>query len=728
MLNTRITRRQFIKAAAASGAMIAVGGGLFGLLRARPAETNTRGREGEVPKLVPTVCGMCDVGCGVLAYVQGNRLLKIEGNYNHSQSLGRICPRGAAGVKLQYSRQRLRSPLKRVGDRKFSPISWEQALTEIGAKLKSFKHNYGAESLAWLHHPHLSDMWDQQFMRAFGSPNIFTQAAKHESSRKRACEFTLGGTPIPDFANSRYILIMGYDPAEDMFVRRLGALMEAKEKGAHLVICDPRMGPTATQAHEWLPIRPGTEGALLMALIHVVIREELYDSGFVSHHTLGFEELRSAASDTTPAWASLITGIPTANIEALAWGLSLARPSSIVDTGFQGPSYELYANTLQASRAALALNTLMGNYGAMGGLLMSPATVGGEFRLPPTPSIDRERADGAGSATYPLATQSAGMAQLLPDVILSEQPYPIRALIVNHHNPALSLPDSKRVRRALQKLDLLVAIDVQGTETTDLAHYILPESTYLERYDPVSISKSPVYELALRQPVVERMYDTRAAHEVIDGLAQATGLGEYFGFTVHDVLKSQIAVTGMSFDHMAQVGVWRNTESADYGAPTFRTPSGKIELHSESLKAAGVNPLPAYQPPRVQPSSNSFRLLHGREALHTGTSTQNNPWLNALSSRNALWLNRARADRLGIADGSTVRVSSNAGQLEVRVRVTECIHPEAVFLVHGYGHTASMQRLSNGKGANPNSVIAAQAEPLTGTMSLNETIVTVEQA
>lgn len=728
MTKFTLSRRTFLKSAGAAGALVAVGGGVASLLdRNLTTADGFEGRQSETPRLVPTVCEMCDARCGVLAYVAGGRLIKLEGNYNHSHSLGRICARGVAGLKLLYSPQRLKFPMKRTPEGKFERLTWEKAFAEIGERLKAIRREAGAESLAWAYHAHLSQMWDQQFMRAFGSPNVFTQASKHDLSRTIACNHMLGQVPVADYANSEYIMILGYDPAESIFVSELKAIMEAKEKGARVVSVDPRLGQIAAQSHEWVPIKPGTEIALLLAMVNVVINENLYDSHFVTRYTIGFDSLKSTLSDATPGWASLITGIPADSIQRLARELAASRPACVVDIGFHSTVNEQYSNSLGMARAALSLNALLGNVGSKGGLLAPALNPAGKFQPPPTPAITVKRADGAGGAEYPLASASDGIVQLLPEIILSGKPYPIRGLVVNHHNPVLSLPNTGKVVQALKKLDLLVVIDVQWSETAELAHYILPESSYLERYDPLAGSQLLLPEVALRQPVVKPLYDTKPAYEIVAGMAEAAGLGQYFNFTIDDVLRAQLLPTRMTLERLERGSVWRQSETVEYGVPRFHTESGKIEFYCDRLFKAGLDPISTYQPPREVPDGHAFRLVRGDEALHNGSSTQNNAWLNALSPDNRLWINESRAVRLDIRDGSWVRVKSTSGEVRAKARVTEGIRPEAVFLVHGFGHTAAMQKFARGKGVNDNRLTNDTAEPVSGSAALNETIVTVEK-
>ena len=720
MAATGLTRRDFVKGVGVAGALAAGGWKVFDWQPVAASRT-------ELPQLIPTVCGMCDVQCGAIAYVKDGKLLKMEGNYNHTHSLGRICGRGSAAVKLLYDPDRLKWPLKRVAPGKFERISWDQAWKEIAAKLQEVKAVYGPQALAWARRPQPTDLWDQQFMKAFGSPNLFGDAAIGYASRDLACQLTVGRVPFSDLRNSRFIISFGRNFAESIFVSDLQALMEAKEKGAKIVVVDPRLSNTAAKATEWVPIRPGTDGALILAMMHVIVKDRLYDAGFVDKYVVGFSELSDYVSDKTPAWAASVCDIPADTIERLARDFAAAKPNCCVDPGWHSAWGAHYTNSVQTARAALTLNALVGSYGANGGLLFSAEPPYSTFQPPVTPPTTTPRADGAGTR-LPLAPTD-GILQELPDIILSGNPYPIRALIVNHMNVAHNLPQPAKFKDAAEKLDLLVAIDVQMSETAELAHYVLPESTFLERYDPIANSNRGITEIALRQPVVKPMYDTKPAYDIITGLALAAGLGRHFSFSIRDVIEATTVPLGLGWADLLKQGLWRDDRGAMYRPPVFATPSGKVEVYSRRLKDAGFNPLPAFEPPMVSPPKGDFfRLLHGRDAVHTGTSTQNNAYLSSLKPENELWVNRSRAARLGVNDGDWVMVKSEAGEVKARARVTEGIHPEAVYLAHGFGHTVKAQRHSYQKGVNDSALIVKRTDPISAAANLNETIVQVRRA
>lgn len=729
MRTPAITRRRFIAGLTTVTAAAAAGGAAVVTVCAQPSAERASETH-DIPRLIPTVCGMCDAQCGLIAYARGDRLEKLEGNRSHTHSFGRICARGSAGVKLLYDPDRLRQPLKRVGEGKFEPVSWEQAFSEIGAALTKIRAEHGPQSLAWVRHPDACDDWDRQFAAAFGTPNLFSCSSLSQGARTIASRATLGWVPVPDFGSMRFVMVFGRNHGESIFPADLYGLMTAKEKGARVVVVDPRVSQTAAQATEWLSIRPGSDGALLLALMHVLVNENLHDQAFVESYVDGFAELREYLSDKTPGWAATETDISQSTIIRLAREMAAARPFAAVDPGCRAPWGSLYANSLNTARAALVLNGLLGAYGN-GGTLKRPlaqAEGNGRFTPPATPAITAPRVDGA-SLEPALLSPGEGRVHALPEAILTGQPYPIKAMVVRHSNPALSWPNTKKVVEALSKLDLLVVVDVLPSDTTMLAHYILPESTYLERADPPVFSRGEPAEVAVRQPVVQPLYDTKSPADIITGLAGAAGLGQYLSFTVDDVAAARIEGLAVDRERLQAFGVWHAEANSQPDSPLFGTPSGKIEIKSDRLGAAGFDTLPEYHPTLVRPqAANEFRLLNGRISYHTGSATQNNAWLHERAKDNPLYINRERALRLDIDDGDMVFVRSEVGELRVRARVTEGIHPHAVFLAHGFGARNPGLHLAAGSGVNDNELIPDRLDAAFASAAVCETIVTVSKS
>ncbi|GAV24165.1 molybdopterin oxidoreductase [Carboxydothermus islandicus] len=715
----KLTRRSFLKASAATGALAALSGGVMSFERwaAKAAET------GDV-KLVPSICEMCGTKCGIIVKVKNGRVVKIEGNKEHPNGKGKICARGNAGMKLLYDPDRLKQPLKKEGD-KFVPISWEQAFKEIGEKLKEIKAKYGPEALVWSTHPELAYDYEVIFNLAFGSPNLTSHAPTCYSPRNVAYKAMYGEVPTVDYGNVKYYISCGRNLVEGINVSQVLGIMKAKEKGAKLIALDPRYSNFAALASEWVPIRPGTDLAFLLAMIHLIIKNEWYDKEFVKNYTIGFEEVAAEVEKYTPKWAEEITGIPAATIERITEEFAKAKPAAVVDPGWH---VSRYMNSTEMLRAGAVINALMGNLGMKGGLKFPKYKFTKvEEREGLWPKLEKPKAkrfDGAGGEKWPLA-KGLGMIQMLPEHILSGQPYPIKAYIANHHNPVRSAGNSEKWIEALKQLELVVVIDVQMSETAMMAHYVLPESTYLERFDPPQIAGNAV---ALRQPAVEPLHNTMGVDDIIKELAHEAGIGQYFNFTLEQFSDQMLKPFNITFKQLMEKGVIALDDGkTEYKVPEIKTDSGKIELASGAFEKAGAKRVPTWKPPGVTEGNGKLRFLHGHTAVHTHTSTFNNEYLHALMPENVLWINTRTAEKLGIKNGDLVEVKSDYGKVTIKAKVTEAIHPDAVYMVHGFGGFSPYQKKAYKKGASTSFIIPCHVEPVSGAAADCEVLVEVRK-
>ncbi len=331
-----------------------------------------------------------------------------------------------------------------------------------------------------------------------------------------------------------------------------------------------------------------------------------------------------------------------------------------------------------------------------------------------------ERFDGAGT-TYPL---SLGSLQAIPLAIESGKPYPLKAAIFFRVNPLKSAGQSSRWEAALQKLDLVVAIDTQMSETAMYAHYVLPESHYLERMDAVSVAGDTI---SVRQPVIKPLYDTKSGYEIIQALARATGIGEYFNFTIEAYNEALVSPTGWGLSKIREEGVIRvSATPADY--TQMPTRSGKAELTHEVFATSGGHKVVTWVPPKTQPEGERLRLLHGHVAVHTNGYTQNVPALHALMPENELWIHPTAARARRIKTGDRVEVANEFGSERLKAKVTEGIRPDCVWMCHGFGTRAPEQRLAFGRGANDSALYPIMVTPVAGALGQGDATVTVRKA
>ena len=690
-------------------------------------------------KTVYSLCFMCSVRCPIQVTVKDGQVTFIEGNPKVAGIEGSLCPRGAAGIALLYDSQRLQYPLIRTGERgsgQFRKAGWDEALDYIADKLKAVITKHGSRSVALTERTNLATHVSKTFMKAIGSPNHFTHDALCKGSVNTACRSLFGLTDAQigiDYKNARHIVMYGRNLLEAIAVKEVNGLMDALAAGAKLTYIDPRVSITATKAHRYWMIRPGTDLALNYALIHVILKERLHDAEFVERWVLGLSELQDFVQPYTPEWAEKETGIPAAEIVALAREMSKDKPSVIFHFGYRGAHH---ANEIYLRRSIMILNTLMGSIETKGGFFFKkgPGEVGKKPARKLTeqkfPEIKAARLDKVGTKDLPLPDPDHGVPQMLPQAILNEDPYPIKALLVYRFEPLGSIPDSTLTKKALDKLDLIVTVDVNASDTAWYSDVVLPESVYLERTDCIQQANGQKPQMFLRRQAVPPRYDTRDWAVIAKQIGERMGIGQYFPYRdTEELVRWQLDGTGFTLEDFDKSGfvaytdkqiLWERKEGLK-----LKTPSKKIELRSSLLEAAGFPSFPAYAPMPVL-ANGDFRLITGRNALHTHVSTQNNPYLNELLPENVLWINTKRAAALSIKNGDLVTVASPQGSGTIKAFVTDFIHPEAVFMLHGFGHENKLATRSYNKGVSDALLQANITDKVGGSPALHDTIVTVK--
>ena len=690
-------------------------------------------------KEVYSLCFMCSVRCPIKVVVKDGQVKWIEGNPHVAGMEGSLCPRGAAGISSLYDDQRVKSPLIRVGERgsgHWRKVGWSEALDYTADKLKNIIEKHGAHSVVLAERTQLATHVSKTFLKAIKSPNHFTHDALCKGSVNTACRSLFGYTDAQmstDYKNTRNIVLYGRNLFEAIEVKAVNSMMEALEKGAKLTYIDPRVTVTATKAHRYLMIRPGTDLALNYALIHVILKENLYDAEYVDKWVLGLRELQDFVNEYTPEWAEKETGIPAATIVELAREVAEDKPSVIFHFGYRGASH---TNEIYMRRSIMILNALLGSIEAKGGFFFKkgPGEVGGKPARKLTeqkfPKIEAPRFDKVGTPDFPLPDPDHGVGQMLPHAILNNDPYPIKALIAFRFDPLMSIPDTNLTKKALEKLDLIVAIDINYSDIAWYADVILPESNYLERTDCIQQANGLKPQMFLRKQAVTPRHDTLEGAMILKQIGERLGIGKFFPYeSMEELVAWQLEGTGFTMADFEKKGFVAYGKDQIFwdrkSGIKFKTPSGKIEFKSSLLEKAGFESFPAYTP-MPSPPEGGFRLVVGRNALHTHVSTQNNPYLNELCSENVLWINGDRAAKLGISDGAMVEVASKVGSGRIRAKVTDLIHPEAVFMLHGFGHESERAVRSYKKGVSDAVLQENISDKIGGSPALHDTFVTVK--
>jgi thiosulfate reductase/polysulfide reductase chain A len=724
-----VSRRRFLQISGATAGLAAVGtaaGGLAGTtLTGEPAERGVR--------KVPTFCDVCFWKCGAIAHVRDGRLWKIEGNPEDPLSRGRLCPRGTGGVGAHFDPDRLRYPLVRRqkrGQEEWTQVTWDEALNRVADRLQTIKARYGPEAVALFSHG-IGGTFLKHTLKAFGTPNIAAPSfAQCRGPRDVGFSLTFGedvGSPErTDIRNARCLVLIGSHLGENMHNTQAQEFAEAVGAGAAIIVVDPRFSVAASKANDYLPIRPGTDLALLLAWMNVIVGEGLYDKEYVAAHGFGFDAFKSEIAGHTPEWAYPETGIDPQVIRGTAREMARCRPATLIHPGRHAT---WYGDDTQRSRAIALLNALMGSWGRRGGFWAPAQMEIPVYPYPPYPESARGTVNP--KSKYPFATEPITTA--IREATITGEPYPVKGWCVYATNLMQALPNEAETIRAIQALDLLVVVDVVPSEIAGWADVVLPEATYLERYDELNVEWFREPFVALRQPVVHAPHDQKPNWWIARTLARKLGLGAYYPWeTIEQYLQTRLNGGGISFKELKQKGVIRGAKQPvffDEGLePAFATPSGKIEFYSVQLREAGFDAVPKYTRP-IQPPEGAFRLIFGRAPVHSFGRTQSNPLLHEMMPENEVWMHGAVAARLGFATGDYVRLKNQDGVVSNRVKVkaTERIRPDCVYLVHGFGHTSRMLTRALGKGASDAQLITrVQPDPLMGGTGMNVNFVTIE--
>ena len=725
-----LSRRRFLKISA--GSIAALGAAGYGM-SAWGRRAAAAGEQGE--RRVATFCDICFWKCGAIATVKDGKLWKIEGNPLDPLSRGRLCPRGSGGIGAHSDPDRLRSPLIRVserGEEKWKEVTWDEALDYVAARMNRIKAEHGPESVALFSHG-IGGNFFKHTLKAFGSPNSAAPSfAQCRGPRDTGFELTFGdglGSPErTDIENARCLVLIGSHLGENMHNTQVQEFASAVHKGATVIVADPRFSVAASKAKHYLPIKPGTDLALLLAWMNTLVAEKLYDADYVGAHGHGFEQFCAAIAECTPEWAAGETGLSPEAIRETAREMARHRPATLVHPGRR---VNWYGDDSQRSRAIALLNALLGSWGRKGGFYTPSIFAMPDYPYPDYPEAARPKVDNP-DHKYPFARETITTG--IREATLTGKPYPIKGWFVYATNLLQCLPSQEETIAAIKNLDLLVVVDVVPSEICGWADVVLPESTYLERFDDLHVGPFKEPFVGLRQPVVEAPHDQKPNWWIAKRLAEKLGLGAYYPWNdIEEFLAWRVKEAGLDYAELKQKGIALGEREPLYfedGAPAeFDTPSGKIEFYSEQLAEAGFDPVPRYQPQPAGPAG-AYRLLFGRAPVHTFSRTQTNPILMQVMSENEVWLNVAEARRRNLKNGDRVRLRNQDGVLSnaVKIKATNRIRPDCIYMAHGFGHTAKGLRRAFGQGASTSGLVTRYTvDPLMGGTAMNVNFVTLEK-
>jgi thiosulfate reductase/polysulfide reductase chain A len=764
----KYSRRSFLKwSSTLASAAIASGllwDGNMGLFREASAQEMFL-KEGE---WIYSNCNMCGGQCGIKVKVVNGKAVKIEGIanpnnianisanyekvvndlgalYNDKDAAGRICSKGNSGLRSLYDPDRLKTPMVRIGPRgggRWKPITWDAAVAAVALNLQKIKDKYGAESLAWFSEDHSFTNIQKDFCQMYGTPNYHNHSNLCDVARKASFKLLMGNErPLADFEDSSYILVFGWNMlGATKFIHLPGIWNRARAKGAKTVYVDPFCSQTGARADEWVPIRPGTDGAMALAMGHVLIKKNLINKGFIDEWCVGYDEYAKYVADKTPEWAESLTSVPAKVIERIAKeiGETAAAGKPVCIDVWSGPGH--HTNATLGGYAITILSALLGMIDKPGAM-MEPDRAGTKHHDLDVdlPSLKKPRVDGKGTK-YILGHSSGIYVETREVVLTGKSTTPDsgvpKAGVFVFQNFVMSVPNTQKNIEFLKKFEYVVVQDTHMSETADLADMVIPGSVYLERYDFTGYWVTfPV--LGLRQPVVKSVINGLTEVEFWMAVMKKMGMKDKKGYAPSDMSydayyadeygptnyakqqdwetfkKSTLAILGKTsyekFRKEVQVpeggtvdektGVVMDKPDKDgkskgvgvkMGDKIFRgfdTPSRKLELASNLLKKAKFSGLPEYSDPEDKPSTDfPLYLVNFKQNEHTHSRTFNNVYLMEMKPDNPLLINSATAEKLGLKDGDAVWIESPYAKDKSTVQITERIHPEVVALQHGYGH------------------------------------------
>lgn len=729
----------------------------------RQSGFSLKSKSGNDLKAVPTSCLQCVAICGVIGYVEEGRIVKIEGNPECPNNRGKICAKGQAGMNQVYDPDRILYPLKRVGKRgegKWKRVTWDEAYAEIVPKLKElrdagkpeeFMFHYGRSRAKWVITP---------FTDSFGTKTVGNHTSICEVGKWTGQELTWGKHyDINDVANSKYILNFGTNvleahTAHSFFAQRL---IEAKTKGVKIVTFDVRLSNTATMSDLWVPIKPGTDAAVILAMTNVILKNDLHDAAFIKKWTNAtVAQLKAHYAQYTPEWAEKIAGVKASLIEKIAIEFATNKPSTIITyRGFVG-----HYNGAMNERVAKALDAVVGNINVKGGTNKGVTGKWASSDAPkPSSATKKLKIIDGENIAFPTHHVNHKVFEMIKE---GKHGRP-KVYMTYTYNPVYVTGNCKEnieVMKDEKLMPYIIAVDTNMSETTELADIILPDATYLERWDPETPqSYEMIPFIQLRQPVVKPLGETKAFQDVCMELGRKIGGGmeKYFPYeNSEEYMKSACSktsglkdVAGGGFEHMKQKGVFIQSTTKKYNVhetkledsalegtiidkktgtifkgkegdkyesykdyvgiqidgvnykgfvPDKIAISGKMEIDSKFMKDKGFPNLPTYIPvPEHQNMSDDELILTSFKVnVQIHSRSVNCKYLTEIYHDNPAWINPKTAAKFGIRDGDKIKVKSEINEITTTANVTECVHPEVIAIAFHCGHWA-YGRYASGK-------------------------------
>ncbi|HUV49906.1 MAG TPA: molybdopterin-dependent oxidoreductase [Anaerolineae bacterium] len=738
-------RRKFIKAMGLFGLTLgtaSIAGGMTDL-----AEANTfppmQGKL-DFDETVYTTCDICMIRCPMKVYKKGDKAVFLEGNPADPFNKGSLCPKGKAALGFLNNPDRLLYPMKRTNPEEkgfgvnpgWVRISWEEAYDTIVNKILEATDN-GKHGERFALFSHGAYGWCKRLLSSLGSPNIVTHYDTCFSPFFVGRKALIGGNLWTNLEGVKYMLSFGWDQPDRSKNQPTQQAMKAISNGAKVTCFNPFQGGLGSKTADWIPIKPGTDPAVALAMINYIISKNRFDKNFVKSKTNFYDhekEIRKHFAKYTPEWAEKISEVPASTIVRIAKDFSNPKnwPALVPNHKRDGAGGPNYTNSYQMAHAIIILNTLVGAIDRDGGkatMAFGWAPSGKlEFVQDPPKGVKgliKEKGSIDGKHKFPLVRDlitDRGIFCNVAQRILDKDPYELKMAIFRRYG-ILSFPNPKKIAKALSTLDFVVFMDSMPKEIMWFADLVLPEKMFLES-DFISYKKVPTpgYKLVFagnkaQKPAGEQKGWTGVLLELAKRLDKKLGT-EYFKLKNGEWVTSKadneamLKSIDMTFSDLLKApnGMWK--KEAPYKSKSeYKTPSGKIEIYGNLFKQHGYDPLPSWLEKAAKPDSNYpfYMLLRRLPGLkHSSPITSDNPYsLDAFPEHYAS-INTSSAKKLGINEGDMVEVKSKQGAIKLKARLTERIRPDCVMVLHNYGHT--VPQLTFNKGPSDGYLIPDRSE------------------
>ena len=734
---TNLTRRNFLKAASLAAASVplskvaarAQSGVVKAPLVAPGSFKNTQ-------TAVGGVCEMCFWRCQLVGKVRDGRLVKLEGNPKSIDNGVSLCARGNAGVAYLYDPDRLKYPLKNVGKRgapKWQRISWEEALDTCGSKLKAVVDTYGAKGIAMFPHGSTATYPMSFLENTVGTHNV-SEASFFQCRgiRDTAYIATIESPPNEDvdMANAKVMFFIGCHLGENIHVSHLKRYLKGLENGAKLIVVDPRYSAAAAKSHIWVPIRPGTDTAFLLAIMNYLIQNEKYAADFVEEHGEGFEEMAEGIKEWTLEKAAAECDIPAAQIKEVADLLAANMPHVSIHPGRH---VTWYGTDFQRQRALACLTGLLGAFGVKGAFVPPKGPKIGKVGWP------KKEGEHEGNlremANVHHYSPPGTPTELIRDAAITGKPYPIKGCVIWGQNPMQTMPAQAKTIKMLEQMDFVLCVDVMPTDITMYADILLPDTSYLERYDMIktgtqwNFADEHQQYIAPRMPLVAPGFERKESIYITNEIAKRMGYGDKIPVqTQEELIDKMLAGANLTLAQIkAEGGIHIQPGKDPYGVSEDLV----VQFKNDELEENGYPAIPTYIPVE-RPPQGFQRLIYGRSPVHTFNRTQNNAWLMAAQSENPVWVNDKLAARLGLKEGDRVSLTNQDGiksRTTTTVKVTPGIREDCVYMHHGFGSMNPELTVGCNKGVDDQSLITKIAvDPETGAHGMRNNFVKLVKA